>query len=287
MTQKGKKPLYFCRVRSFSHNVANMYRLFFSILFFSGLFNNSSAQVVIDEDSGKQSPAIVDTFAFADIFSLDITNDIQPQLIPLDSIIELAYYTSPTLKFHGAEVDVAEQGVILAKRSWHNVLSGFFTTSVGNQNVLLTSISNNNQSYSTVNGYSTGISVSVPLAVFTNTPVRVKQMRADLAKYEYRMDEARMILRRQIIKEYFELITAQRIMRIVEEEVQSTTMTVTIAEFEFQNGKIGSSEFSRLKNMQTIARTNYELRFKEFATTYFQFEAIVGVDMFKLKKEIK
>jgi outer membrane protein TolC len=247
-------------------------------LFFAA---NSFAQ------SNTAPVSAADTFSFNDIFSLNLEEDIQQQLLPLDTIIQITFVNSPTLRFHRGEVESAEMAVILARRAWHSNIYGFASTSRGSQNLLLTSVNQGNATNSAAaNGYSLGMTLTLPLSVFTQTPVRIRQMQAELDKFEARIDQAKMEVKKQIIAEYFNLISTQRLLKIQSEDVQTSTLSVNIAEVQFRNGNLPPQEFSRLKNLQTIARTNYEITFRNFATSYFQFEAMVGVEMFRLKNTL-
>lgn len=259
----------------------DMFRHFSPVIFLLSLFCSFNAA-----KGQSDSSSTLDTFSYEDIFSLNLDEDVSAQLLPLDTLIEIAYSNSPTLRFHESEVGAAKAQVTLAQRSWHPYISGYATTSYGSQNVLLTSYNagTGNSNTQATSGYSVGASVVLPLSVFTQTPVKVEMMRAELKKFEARVDQARLTLKKEIISEYFRLVAAQRMLKIISEDVQTSTMTLNIAEIQFQNGNLPPSEFSRLKNLQTIARTNYELKFQEFATSYFQFEAIIGVEMFKLKR---
>ncbi|HCS20766.1 MAG TPA: hypothetical protein DIW47_09435 [Bacteroidetes bacterium] len=234
----------------------------------------------------SDSASLQDTFAYEDIFSLNFEEDVTVQLLPLDTIVDIAFRHSPTLRFHEGEVGAARAQVILAKRSWHPYISTFASSSYGSQNIALNTYNpatGSNQTQAT-NGYTIGATIVLPLSVFTQTPVKIDMMRQELKKFEARVDEAKLRLRREIISEYFKLVTAQRLLKIISEDVQTATLTLNIAEVQFQNGTLPPSEFSRIKNLQTIARTNYELQFREFATAYFQFEALVGVEMFEIKR---
>lgn len=234
----------------------------------------------------SDSVSLQDTFAYDDIFSLNFEEDVTAQLLPLDTIVDIAFRNSPTLRFHEGEVGAARAQVLLAKRSWHPYISTFASTSYGSQNIALNTYNpatGGNQTQAS-NGYTFGATIVLPLSVFTQTPVKIDMMRQELKKFEARVDEAKLQLRREIISEYFKLVTAQRLLKIISEDVQTATLTLNIAEIQFQNGTLPPSEFSRIKNLQTIARTNYELQFREFATAYFQFEALVGVEMFEIKR---
>jgi len=225
-----------------------------------------------------------DTLLLDDIFSLNLTQDIQIQLLPLDTLVEIAYSNSPTLRFHDAEVGAAKANLTLARRYWHPNLSAFASTSSGSQNVLLSTVGSNANSSSNASGYALGATLTLPLSTFTHTPVRIEMMKQELKKFEARVDQAKLLLKKELIAEYFQLVTAQRNLAIYSEDVQTASLTLNIAEVQFRNGDLPPQEFSRLKNLQTIARINYEKQFQEFATSYFQFEAMVGLEMYKLKR---
>lgn len=250
----------------------------FIICLLSGAWSVSTAQI--------DTTRYLDTFEYEDIFSLNFEEEVTTQLISLDTIVEIAFRNSPTLRFHDGEVGSAQAQVILAKRSWHPYISAFASSSYGSQNLALNTYNpaTGGNSTQASSGYTMGATIVLPLSVFTQTPVKIEMMRAELRKFEARVDEAKLRLRREIISEYFRLVTAQRMLKIISEDVQTATLTINVAEIQFQNGTIPPSEYSRLKNMQTISRTNYELQFREFATAYFQFEALIGVEMFQLKR---
>lgn len=254
---------------------------FIALLLFS-----SGALTALDLKAQSDTVAFMDTFDYTDIFSLSFEEDVTVQLLPLDTIVEIAFMNSPTLRFHASEVGAAKAQVILARRSWHPYISTFASASLGSQNLALNTYNPTTGGNSTQasSGYTVGATVVLPLSIFTQTPIKIEMMKAELSKFEARVDEAKLRLRREIISEYFKLVTAQRLLKIISEDVQTATLTLNIAEIQFQNGTLPPSEFSRLKNLQTISRTNYELQFREFATAYFQFEAMVGVEMFQIKR---
>ncbi|MBI1222155.1 MAG: hypothetical protein GC180_06080 [Bacteroidetes bacterium] len=258
-----------------------------SILFLtaliSTLFYQSGSQTCAQADT---MPQFLDTFMYEDIFSLNFDEDVTTQLLPLDTLVQIAFDYSPTLRFHYGEVGAARAQVTLAKRSWHSYISTYASASYGSQNIALYTYNPNtggNQTQAS-NGYTMGATVALPLSIFTQTPVKVEMMRQELSKFEARVDEAKLKLKREVAAEYFMLVTSQRLLKIISEDVQSATLALNVAEIQFANGTIPPYEFSRVKNLQTIARTNYEVRFREFATTYFQFEALLGVEMYQLKR---
>ncbi len=230
------------------------------------------------------STQTLDTLLIDDIFSLNLVEDIQSQLLPLDTLIDIAYSNSPTLRFHDAEVGAAKANLKLARRFWHPNLFGFASTSNGTQNVLLSTVGTNANSSSNASGYSYGVTVVLPLSSFTHTPVKIEMMRQELKKFHAKVDEAKLALKKEIIAEYFNLITSQRVLKIYSEDVQMSTLALNVAEIQFNNGNMTPQQFSQIKNFQTMARSKYEVQFQAFATSYFQFEAMVGVEMFKLKR---
>ena len=225
---------------------------------------------------------------FGDIFSLDLEEDIQAQLISLDSIVELAFDFSPTLKFNAAEIRSAGYDLILERRSWHTQLAAFattnftssFDTSENRTNVVVDPSGLVRQS----RGYNMGLTVTLPLSVFTTTPIRVKRAHAEIDKYKARVGESKVALKKEVSTIYWTLITAHRIMKYTSEDVQAQTLAANISEVEFRNGNLPVDAYSRIKNLQQLARTNYESQLKVFAEAYYTLEALVGLEMYRLRR---
>lgn len=231
----------------------------------------------------SQNETFTDTLLFEDVFSLNLDKDIKEQIQPLDTLIRIAYEFSPILKFWDNNTAAAEYNVKLAKRAWHQNISGFATNSYGSQNVLLSSVGQNLPGSQTTNGYAIGATVNVPIAIFTQTPLKIKIMRAELKMSQAKFEEAKLEVSRMVIAEYFRLIAAQRQLKLAAEDVQNTSLVANIADVQFQQGVIAPIEYGRIKTAQNAAKVTYELRIQEFATAYFQFEALLGVEMYQIK----
>ncbi|MCX6186459.1 MAG: hypothetical protein NTU43_05600 [Bacteroidetes bacterium] len=52
-----------------------------------------------------------------------------------------------------------------------------------------------------------------------------------------------------------------------------------------KRGKIMPSDFSRLKNVQSIAEVNLEISRRDYVTVYSQFEALLGCKLSDFKKK--
>jgi outer membrane protein TolC len=223
---------------------------------------------------------------FGDIFSLDLEEDIQSQLISLDSIVELAFDYSPTLKFNAAEIRSAGYDLILERRSWHTQLAAFANYNFGQSidssqtSVVIGPDGSLRQS----RGYVAGFTINLPLSVFTTTPIRVKRAHAEIDKYKARVDESKVALKKEVSTIYWTLITAHRIMKYTSEDVQAQTLASNISEVEFRNGNLPVDAYSRIKNLQQLARTNYESQLKVFAEAYYTLEALVGLEMYRLRR---
>lgn len=221
----------------------------------------------------------VDTILF------DLNDDLSKQIQPLDSILNAAVRNSYSLKFEDASIDKARFNTKYTRYLFLNGVTGFFNYTYGDQTNLNTlnadgSVLNNSLGV----GYRVGANVTIPMTEVFGRPQRMRQLHAEERMAKFKRMEAEVELKKRVIADYYNLIAAQKMMNVRQQDLESARLTVEIATVEMRRGKIHPSELSRLKNIQAIAESNLELSRRDFMVYYYQLETVLGVRLHTLRK---
>jgi outer membrane protein TolC len=221
-----------------------------------------------------------------DSILFDLNDDIGRQIEPLDSILAYAVKYSPELMFEDASIEKAKYNTKYTRYLWLNGVTGFANYTYGNQTNLNTqnadgSILNNSLGV----GYRLGANITIPMTEVFGRPNRMKQLKAEEKMAKYKRADAELELKRKVISDYFNLIAAQKVMKVRQQDVESARLSVEIASVEMRRGKIHPSELSRLKNILTIAESNLEITRRDFMVYYYQLEVVVGVKLSTLRRK--
>ncbi|MBX9852478.1 MAG: TolC family protein [Cytophagaceae bacterium] len=253
--------------------MGNILRQWLTLLLISG-FLCSGDLLAQKPDSNALAPA-------AGISDAGI--DLENQLISLDSIIEIALKNSPYLKHDSVMIDAERYDIKLAKRRWHNNVTGFANYASGNQRLVLAG-SNNGQN-NILNGYRYGVNVNIPLSDFTARKFQIKRTQAEYNASMYKKEETEMQLRRQVIEEYNRLIAAQKILKIKTSAKENLGVLQQLGEKQFREGSTSLEAYASVSDMAVKAEAEFELAKSNFRSTYLQFEDLVGVDLISLMKK--
>ena len=208
--------------------------------------------------------------------------DLSQQLPPLDTLKYIALQNSPQVKFQEAVVRKNQAQIDFSKKLWQNNIVGSMNFSTGNQNLLLLDNTSDLQSTSITNGYRAGVNVNIPLYEFSGRKSRIQLHREELSAARYKKEESELLLERQVEAEYYQLIAAQRILKIRADARESAAINEVMAEQQFQQGVIGIAELSRVKEITAKSQVEYEMSYATYFTRYHQFEALIGVSLQKL-----
>ena len=214
-----------------------------------------------------------------DSVQLDESKDLQAQLIPLDSIIDIALKNSPAVKFQQDLVDAGKYQVRFIQEIWTNDIAPFFNYTASNQN-LISADSQSPGGLSTsnlTNGYRAGVQITVPLYEFIGRKARVNLYKSQYQSAVDKKDQVKQEMTQVLIQQYYSLIFYRNEVSIRSEAKQSTINQYQAAEQEFKDGIINITELSRLKTIEVNARADYEEAKRQFATLYFQFQNMIGV----------
>ena len=222
-----------------------------------------------------------------DSINLDLFRDLGDQLQPLDSIIAMALRFSPALRFEEAAVRSAKFNERYMRYIWMNGLSGFYNYAWGNQFAIVQSnVSSGNSATNSIGeGYRTGVNVQLSVSELFARPAKNKMAHAEYDMARNKLNEAVLIVKRQVIADYFNMIASQKILNVRIQDAESARLSAEIGTVEMKRGKIPPSELARLKNVQTLAEAALELAKRDFMTSFYQLETLLGVKLATLKKK--
>ncbi len=223
-----------------------------------------------------QSPA-----ADNSLRAFDLNTDINLQLPPLDSLIILAVEQHPTIRLNQELEGAAQRRVDLAAKTWTNMIGAFFNYGYGNQN-LVAAGSSNSDLVSIANGYRVGVNVSVPLSEFATRRDRISLQKHELEATRLKTSEMALVISEQIIDEYYNLLSAQRLMRIRGGMQEASRNNLMLAEQDYRSGNTEVTNYARMMEIYTIAQAEYEIARKGFFVAYSKLELVLGVPLHTL-----
>eukprot|EP01036_Dinobryon_divergens_P054072 gene54072-72266_t len=152
------------------------------------------------------------------IFNLDV--DISQQLLPLDTILQIAYSNSPNIKYEESMIKSKVHDYRYNRMLFFQGFSGFYNYAVGNQTMIITGSTPVDNSQLS-NGYRAGINISLPFSTLFGQNQKNKTLRALVEAATHRRDQIELELRREILRVYVNMIEAQRKLAVRNEDAQS------------------------------------------------------------------
>ncbi len=216
-----------------------------------------------------------------DTILLDVSKSLADQLLPFDSLYEIAVRHSPLVRFEEAMVDGKVASLSLSKVAVLQVVSPFFTYATGNQAYLNTGTVASDFLQS-INGRRMGINIQVPVSELLGRRHKINQMRAELSAASARKDISKLELKRDLNRTYQGLLTAHRLLGIRIRDAQLAMMAYRVAEVEMQQGKISAANLASSSNVNAIAQHNVEKERGDMLSFLYDMVALVGVDLAQL-----
>lgn len=248
--------------------------------------NRPSFRIVVTDDVGLP----LDSLALAEADSvplLDVEEELKDQLLTLDSIVTIAAIYSPMLKVQDAVINAGEEQVKISRREWIKNIYGSNTYIISNQNNLAYSAVLNDESSVFFNGYRISGNVNVPLWDIFGRQPRINLSKAELTARRWKKDELILQLKQEVTLQYYQLMNAFNILRILSDALEMSNTNTKLAEREFKESAISISEYSRVVEINVKAKTDFEFAKSNFFTYYNQFENLVGVKMSQLMQKTK
>lgn len=212
-----------------------------------------------------------------------LSTDLEEKLPGLDTLIQVAMKHSPYVKYNQAVVENTEEQVVLARRFWHNNVSAFANYSGGNQRLLLGGGNGDGQN-NLLNGYRYGVNVNIPLSTITTRRPRISAAEATYRAAKFDKEKTELELRTQIIKEYYDLLAAQNILKIKGMGKENSLLRHEIAEQKFTEGSLSLEDYTDVGESMIRAETEYEEAKRNFFTEFRQFEQLLGMSLKNLMR---
>ena len=252
----------------------------YKVLLFA-FFIMANNAIAIERDSLKRDSLVSEEASAFDVGFADL----ESQLISLDSIIDIAMKNSPYMKYDSSLADAQAVDIKLAKRTFHNNISGFFNYSTGNQRFNITGAGGGNETQNNLlNGYRLGINVSIPLSEFTNRNLRIKRETAEYDAQKFKKEQTALELRTRITQEYTNLIAFQKLLKIKSSGVENARVLYQMAEKQFREGVVSLQDYASVSDMAIKSEVDYELAKASFRSSYYSFQNLVGVQLTSLMK---
>jgi len=241
-------------------------RLTMLLAVFLGLHTSASAF------NGKNG---IDTLYF------DLSKDLGEQLIPLENIIQIAQKHSPLLKQQDIALESRQLQIRMLKLTPMVGLSLFGNYAMGTQ--LSFASTSSSDVIMTLNGYRAGVNFTFSLSDLMTRRTRMDQLRNDYRLAQTQRDLVKLDVRREVNRVYHALITAQRLLRVRIREEQQALIAFQAGEIDVQRGRMNQLEFLQLSTLYSNSQVQTETQRGSFLTTFYELEALVGVDIHVLR----
>jgi outer membrane protein TolC len=216
-----------------------------------------------------------------DLYSDD---DLEEQLPPLEKLIEIALQNSPLMKYNDLVIEQGQKEIKLEKRAWQNHIGLLGNYTQGDQIFLLGPPDNNGGYSSSLNGYRFGLNILIPISTFTMRKTRIQISELQVDQAETQKLEVERQVKNQVILEYYQLVSAYRVMKIKSGSRESAVLQGKMAEKYFSEGTISLEDYSNVDQAGANSEVDFELSKTEYLTKYKQFEQLIGVSLDNLKR---
>lgn len=234
---------------------------------------------ILQQPGAKAGPAtntILETPA--DTFLLDFNKDIVDQIMPFDSLYQLALKNSPIIRFERANGEAERANYSLSKIVVFKNVYPFINYTNGSQGITSsgTLVSDLSQ---VINGYRYGFNVQLPLDELIGRKSKMRQASATYRAVLAKREIEELNLKRDLIRVYQDMLTAQRILKVRYRDEQTASMAFQVAEVELKQGKIEPRELAQISNFYAQAKSATEYQFGELTKHFYDLQAVVGVPL--------
>lgn len=214
----------------------------------------------------------------ADTFLLDFNKDIVDQIMPFDSLYQMALKNSPVIKYERANGEAEKANYSLAKIVVLKNVYPFINYTNGSQGITSsgTLVSDLSQA---VNGYRYGFNIQLPLDELIGRKSKMRQAAASYRSVLAKREIEELNLKRDLIRVYQDMLTAQRILKVRYRDEQTSFMAFQVAEVELKQGKIEPRELAQISNFYAQAKSATEYQVGELLKHFYDLQAVVGVPL--------
>ena len=214
-----------------------------------------------------------DAFVF-----FDLTEELDKQLLPLDSLVAQANASHPTVMLNIELEQSAQERVALATKTWTNMLSAFANYGYGNQSLIATGTIESDM-LNVANGYRVGVNLAIPLSEFATRKNRINLAKHELRASQFKTEEMSLVIANQVSEEYYNLLLSQRLMLIRQNMKENSMNNLKIMELEYKAGNIDLQNYTRMMEIETLSRVEFERARRDLLLSYTRLEILLGVPL--------
>ena len=209
--------------------------------------------------------------------------DLEEYLPPLSVLIDSAVANATDVSVLENQIKISEFDQLAKKNDWAQLVSLNGTYRYGQirsssiENVVVFPEDN------LTLGYQLGVTVRIPLSYFVDRKNEMKSLQLKTEILEDQKEGAIRQVKQDVITTYQHLLLIQRLLKIMTEAKESSTLIAEMAEDRFRDGEIDLDQLGNTTNLKAQSATQFETLRTEFSDTYAMLERLVGTPLIKLK----
>ncbi len=220
----------------------------------------------------------IDSLAVLDVF--DLSREIYLQLPPLDTLFLIAKAYSPMVNKNKAFQEAQLEKIKQEKRRYWKHVSLFGNYSWGNQGLVVPGA----DVATLFEGYRYGVNIQLPLEEIFTRKSRIRMAEHEAQAYVYIQEEMAVLLNRDLVRLYNQLIRSQRQMNLHRDFMERAKMNENIAEKQYRENQLRLMDYTRIIEIRALAESRYEDANAEFYSAFFELEVLLGQPLYLLKK---
>lgn len=201
-------------------------------------------------------------------------------LPPLEELIDAAIKNNPAVEFTRLGIEVKESLVgsernywtrnfgFQADASYGNINNSAYSVEAGDDNLLSTSTTQWN--------YGAGLYLKIPIYDLINRKALVKQAKLEVDQAKSMEESMKNEIRKLVIEQYQKVILTQKLLDIKSQNMGNAKVNMQMVEKEFRNGVTTVLEYSRVSDITTKVKIEYETAKSEFFLAKKLLENTVG-----------
>lgn len=228
------------------------------------------------------------TNAQQDSTTLKNIQDFNPQIhslsqfLPsLEVILDSALVKSPMIKFWDADMKIQDYKMKSAKINWSRSINLESDLRYGSINNIYIGTGTTQITTTDASRWGVGISLKLPIYEFFNLKNSMNLIAKEKEQSSYKREEIIMLLKKEIIMHYYELIFKEQSLKIRNANSQNTALQLQMAELDFKNGAIPVTELVRLSQQHAVNQFEYEKEKRDFIQELLILQEYIGYRLIK------
>ena len=205
--------------------------------------------------------------------------NIEELLPPLENIIDSAVAKNPYVKYRDQQITLYEFKLKSDRARWtenlgiqsdarYGTFDNFSLNTAAGQTPSSLATRNNQLNYGV------GAYIKLPLFDFVNHKNLVGASKVEVEMAVSQAALQRDELRQSVIKQYYEVVTKHRILKIKSKSLETSRISAIMVEKEFQNGVNTLTEYSRISEIAANSEVDFEKSKIDFISAFMLLEEI-------------